>query len=722
MYRRKFNSRRLLLAGGVLAGSLLCGCTEGKVAGGTEAESTIALEIRLADGNTASKARVRLLSGDYLPDGESETGWTFTDDKGRVEFKKLEPGSYTVEARRTSDNEALGEIAYVDLNPSSSVFKSMELTELTTIEGFVAPGQGPSVVRIAGLERFVVPDSAGHFVIDSLPAGGEFGLRIESLSNRGMISVSANSGTTVPAVSLGAPRGFAVEDFESFSGISASGKILGDGWWYAMDVDGQNILPLWNKELASRYSGSVGCASGGCARTTDRLGFLLGLYDSAYALPDLDTLMFSARGKGKLHVSLAYGNVDDDSESGLSFDVELGKVWKPYAIAVADMKTFGKGDVKNVKASRIDFKVGEGDTLFLDDVFLGGIDEKSLKDVATDNSNYSTYPDQDWEQHKALLNLAEGYAKGVTGGEGGEICVVTTTDDYIIVEDTTNVDSLGNATTKAVLASGSLRDCATRDTATWILFEKSGVYHLGSPLRIKSNKTFDGRGRDIRITGTGILTEESSNLIFENITFASPSIYEKDSTTRRAISIHNVTNKVWIDHCTFDEYPVVQMDVKRGSYDVTVSWCRFENANTGVLFGLEPDLFKESEQTLTMHHNYFANMTVSGVFARGGKLHAYNNFFMDVGHYGVECTDSARCYLEKNIFNKEDAVLLYRLWDGDEPVDTTEGFVNMVENWYCAGGKDVVGTARGYVPEYKYTVDEPDAGLAWKIKEQAGPR
>ncbi|SHK49097.1 polysaccharide lyase family 1 protein [Fibrobacter sp. UWEL] len=699
----------------------LTSCADKKdVAGGTEAESTIALQVHLADGTPASLARVRMLADSYLSDGEKDVEWTLADDDGRVEFKDVAAGSYVVEARRTRDEEAVGAIAYVTKDSAGAVDQSMELTELTTIEGYVSAGQGPSVVRIAGVDRYVVPDSAGHFVIDSLPAG-DFGLRIESLSNRGVIEVSASAGSTVPAVSLGEPRGFAVEDFESFSGISATGEILGDGWWYALDKDGKNILPLWDKTLASAYAGKKGCASGGCARTTDRLGFLLGLYDSAYALPSLDTLMFSARGTGKLHVALAYGKVDDESESGLAIDVELSKVWKGYAIALADMKTFGKADKKNFRVTRIDFQVSDGDTLFLDDVFLGGITEKTLKDVATGNSEYTTYP-EDWSEHEALLAQADGYAANVTGGKGGVICRVTTMDDFIIVDDSTNVDSLGNVATKAVIAEGSLRDCASRDTAAWILFEKSGVYHLSSPLRIKSNKTFDGRGRDVRLTGTGIMTDVTENVIFENITFSAPSIYEKDSSSRRAVSLHNITNTIWIDHCTFDEYPIYQLDMKRGSYDVTVSWSRFENAETGILFGIEPDLFKETFQTMTMHHNYFSNMTVSGVFARGGMLHAYNNYFNDVGHYGVECTDSARCFIEKNIFNKDEVVSLYRLWEDDSPVDTTVGFVKMTGNWYTAGGKDLIGEANGYKPSYEYVAEEPDAGLAGRIKKNAGPR
>mgnify|MGYP003298205662 FL=1 len=255
------------------------------------------------------------------------------------------------------------------------------------------------------------------------------------------------------------------------------------------------------------------------------------------------------------------------------------------------------------------------------------------------------------------------------------------------------------------------------------LFEKSGTYNLSSPLRIKSNKTIDGRGRNIRITGMGIQTDMSSNLIFENLTFTSPAISTLDTTSRRALSIHNGTHHVWVDHCKFEEYPLVQMDVKRGSYAVTLSWSRFENAQTGILFGLEPDRYIDSAQTFTLHHNYFANMSKSGVYARFGFLHAFNNFFLDVDYAGLECTDSARCYIENNIFNIELPVVVYRLYEEDgTPVESTKGFPLMRNNWFAIGGNNLKGDALEFVPEYSCSFDVADAELAWKIKEQAGPR
>jgi len=291
------------------------------------------------------------------------------------------------------------------------------------------------------------------------------------------------------------------------------------------------------------------------------------------------------------------------------------------------------------------------------------------------------------------------------------------------VVDSSKVDSLGNYGTKVALSQGSFRECAEKETPVWILFEKDGTYNLRSPLRIKSDKTVDGRGRDIRITGMGILTNESSNLIFENLTFTAPAITALDTTSRRALSIHNRTHHVWVDHCTFEEYPLILVDVKRGSNAVTLSWNRFENAQSGILFGLEPDLFVDSAQTLTLHHNYFSNLELRGVLARRGKIHAYNNFIYDVGDAGMECSDSASCYIEGNVYNNNVPVRDYRLKIEDgSPDKATEGYVYMIDNWFGRSGENISGDALGFRPAYKVSVDDSSAELAVRVRNEAGPR
>lgn len=554
---------RLLALLGALALSFVA-CGDDRVAGGTEAESTIALYVQMADGKPAPMARVRILPDDYLSSGPAENAWNETNEDGHVSFE-VRNGRYTIEARNVSKSEASGAVHTValDAKTSDSKIDTIKLGELSSIEGYVVLGESP-IVRVAGLDRYVVPDSTGHFVIDSLPQG--------------------------------------------------------------------------------------------------------------------------------------------------SFDVQIGDPEKVHSVMVQS---------------------NAGDTLFVD----GSDTSSSIKIVNSKMGVTTKYPEKDWNAHESLLKKINGFAVGTLGAAGltdstgkvnkaeGEICVVTTTEDFIDVVDSANVDSLGKPTTTSAVAPGSFRECAEKDGAVWILFKKNGKYNLQSPLRIKSNKTIDGRGRDVRITGMGILTNESSNLIFENLTFTAPSITVKDTTSRRALSIHNRTHHVWVDHCTFEEYPLILVDVKRSSYAVTLSWNRFENGQSGILFGLEPDIFVDSLQTLTLHHNYFENLEKVGVLARHGKIHAYNNFFFDVKQAGMECTDSAACYIESNVFNNETPVSVYRLENEDgSPDKTTKGFVYMIDNWFGRSGKNLSGDARGFKPDYKVSSDESGADLAVCVKNEAGPR
>ena len=539
----------------------LLACSDSKVAGGTEAESTIALQVQLADGTPAAFTRVRALPESYLSDGKNVAEWAETDGDGFVKIP-AEPGVYTVEARHVKHSVATGAVHSFTLEGNASRVDTVKLGELSSIEGYVLLGDSSLVVRIAGLDRFVVPDSTGHFVIDSLPAG--------------------------------------------------------------------------------------------------------------------------------------------------SFDVHLGDPLESRSAMVQS---------------------ASGDTLYV------VCSDSSTDVVKTGETAVSEYPKGDWSAHDALVSQVEGFAVGTLGAAGktdstgaiieaeGEICEVTTTDDYIVVEDTTSVDSTGAYETVAVVAPGSLRDCAYRDGPTWVIFKKSGTYNLQAPLRLKADKTIDGRGRDIRITGMGVLTDVSSNLIFENLTFTAPAITVQDTSSRRALSIHNGTHHVWVDHCTFEEYPLVELDVKRGSHNVTASWNRFENAQTGILFGLEPDIFVDSLQTFTLHHNYFAGLDARGVVSRHGKMHAYDNFFYDVALAGIECTDSASCYIESNVFNNETPVADYRLVTEDGAPDmATKGFPYMLDNWFGNGGDDVSEKTPRFKPRYKVVVDQADAELTVRVKTQAGPR
>lgn len=697
---------------GVLFLSLLCFSCSDQVAGGTEAESTIALEIVSPTGTKASYARARFLPSNYLSNGEPSSEWIKADNEGKIEYKTLDTGTFKIEVRYLEESESYGVIKTTDVVPGKKVsIDSLSLKKLASIEGSITPGQGPSVIRIAGLERFIVPDSAGYFVVDSLPLG-DFELVIESRSNRGNLKVEAETGEVLLDLELGDAKGFAVEDFESFSGVSQTGLILGDGWWYTLDKSEENIKPLWDETLIRSYSGRVGCVSGGCARTSDHLGFLIGLWDTDYNLSSLDTLYFAAKGNGSLNIALAYGDYGDD-ESGLKTTVPLEENWKGYAVAVSDMNPYGSAKEDTILVSRIHFSVSGGGQVFLDDISLGKIDSLFLEKakVEWEKPEASVFPGEDWGEHDALLSQIIGYGAKTKGGSEGSICLVTTEEDLVLDEED-----------NYVVASGSLRECAMKEEPVWIQFEKDGIYRLLAPLRIRSYKTIDGRGRDVRIAGMGILADSVSNLVFENLRFTSPAITEEDSSSRRALSIHNNSKNVWVDHCTFEGYPLVLLDIKRRSDSVTISWSRFENSSHAILLGLSPETFFDSLEQLTAHHNYFTGLKGVGILNHGNSGHYYNNFFMSNGTVGIACTDRARCLLESNIFNITTPVYDLRVDGFGEIVSGTEGYINMIDNWLAEGGETMENAKKVPSPSYNYTVEQMNPALALRIQRESGPR
>jgi pectate lyase len=103
--------------------------------------------------------------------------------------------------------------------------------------------------------------------------------------------------------------------------------------------------------------------------------------------------------------------------------------------------------------------------------------------------------------------------------------------------------------------------------------------NLGS-IRIASNKTlFSDRGAVLRHGTLNI--DGTQNIIIRNLKFRG--LWEWDDATQGAydlqgwdfIALTNNAHNVWIDHCDFAKVYDGQVDIVRGSDQVTVSWCRF---------------------------------------------------------------------------------------------------------------------------------------------------
>ena len=151
------------LAASLLAVPFLAACSssEGnKVAGGTEAESTLAFHVQRSDGSVAPYARVRVLPENYLSDGSALAQWKESDVNGFVEMS-VEPGDYTLEVRHVDGASATGAVRQVAFGgkESGSKVDTVKLGALSSIEGYVLLGDStamycPTVRAISSSTRF----------------------------------------------------------------------------------------------------------------------------------------------------------------------------------------------------------------------------------------------------------------------------------------------------------------------------------------------------------------------------------------------------------------------------------------------------------------------------------------------------------------------------------------------------------------------------------------
>lgn len=202
-----------------------------------------------------------------------------------------------------------------------------------------------------------------------------------------------------------------------------------------------------------------------------------------------------------------------------------------------------------------------------------------------------------------------------------------------------------------------------------------------------SNLTiFSTNGATIRHSHWNI--KRCDNLIIRNLKF--DELWEWDEATKGDYDSKNwdfmtvgdggACDGVWIDHCEFTKCYDGVIDIKGGSQNITISWCRFTgddgssnsfvrqqfnyleanpSGNTmynflrangftvdeivdvqrsqkkGLLIGVSPD-----DYSVTIHHDYFKNMQDRMPRLRGGNVHVYNMY--------VENTEARAAKLMRN--------------------------------------------------------------------------
>lgn len=160
----------------------------------------------------------------------------------------------------------------------------------------------------------------------------------------------------------------------------------------------------------------------------------------------------------------------------------------------------------------------------------------------------------------------------------------------------------------------------------------------GGQIRVKSNKSIVGIGKDAFLDGVGIDVSSQNNVILQNLratlvgTTTPANVNGGD-----VISISGTSKNIWIDHCeVYSEDPSAQtdkdkydglIDIKGQTGFITISWTYLHDHHKGGLVGAADDDLHD-DRKVTMHHNHYKNVLLRVPMYRGAVGHFFNNYIV----------------------------------------------------------------------------------------------
>jgi pectate lyase len=275
-----------------------------------------------------------------------------------------------------------------------------------------------------------------------------------------------------------------------------------------------------------------------------------------------------------------------------------------------------------------------------------------------------------------------GWATQNGGTSGGSASTVVTVSNAAALED-----AVGSATSQTVRVSG--------------MISVSGM------IDVASNKTIQGVGSNSGITGGGFNLSGVRNVIIRNLVFRNA---DDDS-----INVQTSSTNIWIDHNDLANGFDGLIDVKRGSDFVTVSWNHLHDHSKSMLLGHDDGNASQDRGHLrvTYHHNWLDATNSRHPRVRfGNPVHVFNNYYNDIGDYGVASTLEGGVLVEGNSFENVDDP--FHLGEGDSPPGSLVARNNLLVN----SGAGQTGGSVASIP-YGYSLD-PAAGVKSIVTSGAG--
>jgi pectate lyase len=235
----------------------------------------------------------------------------------------------------------------------------------------------------------------------------------------------------------------------------------------------------------------------------------------------------------------------------------------------------------------------------------------------------------------------------ITGGKGG---------DTVVVSGYSQLTSLASADDPCII-------------------KIEGTITGSGMMGIRGNKTIVGIGQSALISGFGFNISGVSNVIVRNLSFT--------GADDDAINVQT-SEYVWIDHCSFSNAHDGCVDIKRGANYITVSWNKFSDHIKTCLLGHSNDNGSQDigKLKVTYHHNWFNGTDQRHPRVRFGECHVFNNYYNDIGTYGVASTCEAQVLVESNYFKNVE----YPAVTGGLGIESPPGYINNKNNYFENSG------------------------------------
>jgi pectate lyase len=262
-----------------------------------------------------------------------------------------------------------------------------------------------------------------------------------------------------------------------------------------------------------------------------------------------------------------------------------------------------------------------------------------------------------------------------------------------------------SSTVVTVTSASALKSALSSSTSQTV--RVSGLITISGMYSVASNKTVIGVGSGSGISGGGLNLSGVKNVIIRNLVFKNAG---DDS-----INVQTNTTNVWIDHNDLSNGYDGLIDIKRGSDFITVSWNHLHDHDKSMLLGHSDDNASQDlgHLRVTYVHNWFDGTGQRHPRVRfANPVHVLNNYYNDIGSYGVASTENAGVFVERNYFENVDNPTITQTGDSDS------GNLKVLNNYKVNSGTEQVrnGAAVTAIP-YSYT---PEANNKVKATVTAG--